>query len=277
MRTGLCAGLCRLSAAALGLAAAALPARAADISASSAGYGLDVNLTVLDAVNLQAGPLPAGVAGTAPGPYSLSGSTADVNVAAGTLMLGAGATADLVNGTAFSGVDGSPGSKTTGASGGVTNAAVGAGSIAGDLLTLDATLSSHAQITGDFGSLDATGGSVIESLGLAIDGVPIDLGAYVGVNVAPNTTISTGLLGVTLVLNQQIIAPDDSSIQVNALNLSLNLPGVLTGDIILGHSDAEMTAAAAPLPNSAASASLLVAMMIAAQWIRRRRMQARES
>ncbi len=44
------------------------PAHAANISASSDGYGMFVSLDALVVVNLDVGPLPLGVSGTAPAP-----------------------------------------------------------------------------------------------------------------------------------------------------------------------------------------------------------------
>lgn len=108
---------------------------------------------------------------------------------------------------------------------------------------LDGTLSSTAAITGDYGNLVATGSTTIQALNLIISGTSINLASYVGVNVAPNTSVNLAALGIlnaSLILNEQIIAPDQSSITVNAFHLDLNLLNI-GGEVILGHSHASVT------------------------------------
>src|SRR5262249_18290899 len=122
------------------------------------------------------------------------------------------------------------------------------------LLGLDATLNSTAQIAGDFGTLAATGTTTIQKLNLDIAGIPVDLSAFVGVNVAPNTSVNLAVLGIanaSLILNEQNIGVGSSSISVNAFHLSLNLANI-SGQVILGHSQASMVATAVPEPSSTA-------------------------
>ena len=266
----------KLSSSALLLAAAgglslAATASADTMYAASAGYGLNVNLDAT-LVEVQVGPLPGGVMGSGSTPYSLSGSVVDLDVDSGNALATGTVTADLVTGSASSNVDGLPGPRTASASGGVVGANI-------DLTTLpllgsgipifafDGTLSSEASVSGDSGSFIATGSSTFESLALTVNNVVIDLSAYVGVEVAPNTVIdldALGLANVTLTLNQQLVAFDQSSIEVNALHLDLGVIGVLEGDVTLGHSSASL--AAVPEP-----ATLLATPCLAALTLTRRR------
>lgn len=247
-------------------------AGAATISASSAGYGLGVDVQALGLVHLQAGPLPTGASGTAPVAYTQNKSTLNVNVSASTPLVASGlVSAAAVNATANSNVDGLAGLRTTQASGGVVGAGVHLNTlpIIGSglsLLGVDGTLSSTASISGDVGMLTAHGSTTIESLLLNIGGINVDLSAFVGASIAPNTGVNLSLLGisnVSLILNEQIVAPDQSSISVNAFHLSLNQAGLVTGDVVLGHSQAMVTAV--PAPSSVASALSLGAMRLLAR------------
>jgi hypothetical protein len=232
-------------------------AGAAIVSANSEGYGLFVNLDVLNS-NLLSVTTPAGISGTAPAPYSLNNALLDLNAGATILGVQAHASADTINGSANSNVDGSAGSKTTGASGGVEdlNINVDLLSILGleSLLELDnVTLSSSAEITGDYGSMTASGGANITSLNLSILGQDIQVNANAGANSFIDLN-ALGLIGATLILNEQIADCSDSfcSMTVNALRLSLNgLAGLFDTDIIIGHAYAEMSAeniSAVPVP-----------------------------
>ena len=227
--------------------------RADVLSASSSGYGLGVDISAL-VINLDVGPLPAGVSGSAPAPYNQAGTVLNVlTTDVVPLVISGTVSADAVNATATSNVDGSAGSKTTFASGGVVGAGVDVVTLpilppGVTLLGLDGTLSSTAQITGDFGSLVATGTTVIQDLDLVISGIVVDLSAYVNVAVAPNTSINLAALGIlnsSLILNEQVVAVDQTSISVNAFHLSLGLLNI-TADVILGHSQAQVTAIPEP-------------------------------
>ncbi len=230
------------------------PADAAVTNASSSGYGLFVDATALG-LNLNAGPLPSGAIGSAPAPYNVADSDLGVNVTGNVPFVVTGqAAAEAVNGTATSNVDGFAGSRTTTASGGVDGAQIGVNTIplvggGIPLLGINATLNSTAQITGDFGSLAASGTTTIENLGLTIDAIPVDLSAFVGVNIAPNTSVNLALLGIansSLILNEQLIVPNQTSITVNAFHLTTNLSNVIIGEVILGHSQVAVTAIPEP-------------------------------
>jgi hypothetical protein len=225
------------------------------LGAHSAGYGLSVDIDALNVLSLDVGPLPSGVSGAAPAPYNEAGTVLNVLVNSSIpLVVSGSVSADAVQGAAFSNVEGLPGNRLTSASGGVVGAGIGIVTlpIIGDgieLLGLDGTLSSTAQIAGDYGTLVATGTTIIESLSLAINDIPVDLSAYVGVAVAPNTSVNLAALGIlntTLILNEQVISPDQSSIVVNALRLNLNLASLVVGEVILGHSEARMAGVPEP-------------------------------
>jgi hypothetical protein len=238
---------------------------ATNVAANSSGYGLDAHISALG-LNLDAGPLPAGVSGVAPPPYNDAGSTLNVNVTGNIPLVVDGVIgADVVSATAQSDVDGLPGVRTTSATGSVVGAEIDVDTIPVvgglTLLGLDGTLSSSAQVTGDFGALVATGATTIESLALTINGIAVDLSAFVGVNVAPNTSVNLAALGIanaTLILNEQIIAPDQSSIEVNALRLSVGLPAI-SATVVLGHSQAAMFAV--PEPTGAMLGAIAMAIL----------------
>lgn len=259
---------------AIGALAAGNVSQAANISAASSGYGLDAHISALG-LNLDAGPLPTGASGTAPAPYNLSQTTLNVNTTGNIPIIVSGnISANSVMGTAFSNVDATAGTRTTSATGAVVGANIGTNTIplAGGgitLLGLNGTLNSSAQITGDFGSLVATGTTTIQSLGLTINGIGVNLAPFVGVSVAPNTSINLAVLGIansSLILNEQVVAPNGSSISVNALHLSVNLVNLITANVVLGHSQAQMTAVPEP-----ATASLVGLSMVSLIGLRRRR------
>ncbi|WAK02547.1 choice-of-anchor P family protein [Methylobacter sp. YRD-M1] len=277
-----------LGTAALALASVAFApsAGAAIVSANSEGYGLSVNLAVLGS-NLLTVTAPAGVSGTAPAPYSLNDALLNLNVGVTIPLLAqAHASADTISGSANSNVDGSAGSKTSSASGGVEDLSINA-----DLLTIlgleslleldNLTLSSSAEITGDYGNMIASGSANITSLSLNILGQDIQIDA--DANAGPNSIIDLsvlGLVGATLILNEQIADCSDSfcSMTVNALRLSLNgLNNIFGTDIIIGHAYAEMSAenvSAVPVP---AAVWLFGSAMVGLAGISRRKTNASEA
>lgn len=231
---------------------------AAVISATSNGYGLNANVSAL-ALNLSLGPIPVGASGVSPAPYNLSQTTLNANVSSSIpFVITGNIGASVVNATATSNVDGTPGSKLATASGGVVGADLNVNTIPTlgggvTLLGLDGTLSSTAQISGNTGTLVAAGTTTIENLALTLNAINVPLGAYVGVNVAPNTSVNLAALGIlnaSLILNEQIIAGDNSSITVNAFHLSVNIANAITTNVILGHSQVQMVTGPIPEPTS---------------------------
>lgn len=251
---------CILGAVTLALASVTFTpsAGAAVVNAYSEGYGLSVNLDV-GGSNLLAVAAPAGISGTAPAPYNLNDALLGFDVGVDLLVAQAHASIDVITGSADSNVDGSAGNKTTSASGGIEGLNINASlfSIFGPGLSLfeldNWTFSSSAEVTGDYGNMTASGSANITSLGLSILGQDIQ----VDTNAGPNSMIdlsALGLIGATLILNEQITDCSNSfcSMTVNALRLSLNgLNNLFDADIIIGHSYAEMSAeniSAVPVP-----------------------------
>ncbi len=154
----------------------------------------------------------------------------------------------------------------------MTNAHVGITALLGiSPISLNGTLNSTAQIVGDNSGFSATGSTTIQQLSLTILGIPVDLSAFVGVNVAPNTSINLSALGIanaSLILNEQIVAPDHTSIVVNALDLQFSaVLGTIHGDVILGHSEAHVTAV--PEPSTCIMAAAALVGLCYAGWRRK--------
>lgn len=219
-------------------------AEATPISAASAAYNEYISLTVSPLLGLAAsvtsGPL-ATASGTAPGAYSDSDSLLTLNIA--NLV-----TTGLLVSNASSNLDGTNGSKYASADATVNGLGLSIlGSLPGlSVLNLSATtIQSTASISGDYGSLAASGGTTIE--GLSLNGITIlDLSP-------PANNVLLDLLGIRVVLNEQIISGDGISSKdfaVNALHVSFEnvlglldgTLGLINGDIIIGHSEASMMA-----------------------------------
>ncbi len=122
------------------------------------------------------------------------------------------------------------------------------------LLTLHADeVRSSAVIGGTCGSaLSATGSTTLVNAGV---GGTLGLGLQIGATVPPNTVL-LNLLGIRVVLNEQILGGDgitSRTISVNAIHISvvnsLLAPlGSLSGDIVIAHSDAQVVCAPPPPP-----------------------------
>ena len=118
------------------------------------------------------------------------------------------------------------------------------------------TLTSTAQVSGSCGNFTATGTTTIEGLNLTVLGQTV----ATNLNSTPvpntelsNTNINIGLVGSTLsahaqvILNEQTVAGDQSTIAVNALHIHMDI--TVTGltnltqsvDIIVSHSEAGFT------------------------------------
>jgi hypothetical protein len=103
------------------------------------------------------------------------------------------------------------------------------------------------------GQLVGTNSSTIANLNLTgslLSGLSLDLAALA--NAAPNT-VAVNLLGLKLVLNEQsdtFVAPNDLLVQTNALHLTLSNysygGSILSGEVIIGHSQAEVAAVPEP-------------------------------
>lgn len=265
------------------------------ISSQSSAYSLSINVSALDAlVNLNV-MIPAGVSGTAPSPYVLTDSLlgVDVDLSAGaisTLALATLADTTLLSASASSDVDGLSGDKTTDANTTVNdleldliNNILLLGSVETALSLGASTIYSEAEVTGDYGSLSATGNSYVEDLALNlfnlgnVDLADIGLVADTNgvINAAPNFVVVDiyGIIGLNLTLNEQSSSctASDCNIAVNALNLSfdsvdlaafgIDLTGTIDGSVIIGHSEAAMSATTSATAVSAPPTLWLFALL----------------
>jgi uncharacterized repeat protein (TIGR01451 family) len=133
------------------------------------------------------------------------------------------------------------------------------------LLTLHSDeVRSNAVIGGTCGSaLSATGSTTLVNAGI---GGTLGLGLHIGASVPPNTVL-LNLLGVRVVLNEQIVGGDgvtSRAISVNAIHISvqnslLGPLGRLTSNIVIAHSEAQVVCAAPPAPKADLSVTLAAA------------------
>lgn len=221
------------------------------IDASSSGYGISAELSLL-ILGLDVHP-QAFVGGAAPGPYAQS--TSVVNASFSTAAL-ASLQAGVLSGAASSDVDGGAGSRGAVGHGEVVGLNVGV--VLGTILSLSAAvIESDASITGDYGALNGIGSSVLTDVNLSVLGASIAVDA----SAAPNTVIFD-TLGIRVVLNEQIHSGngiDHRSVEVNAIRITFDDVvaglGLLNGDIRIAHAAAEM-GAIVPAPSAAAMAAI---------------------
>jgi uncharacterized repeat protein (TIGR01451 family) len=218
-------------------------------------YGEQLSLTLqtlLANVQASSGPLP-----------SVSGDTTPFNQDATTLSVSVGLGGQgnvLRTGLLLSHTDSS---SPTQVSSNATVHNLGVSLLpAAPLLSLQADeVQSSAAIGGACGALTTTGSSNLANAGL---GGTLGLGLKVSANPAPNTVL-LNLLGLRVVLNEQILGGDgmtSRSIGVNAIHISLQNSllgalGRLTGDIVIAHSEAQVSCALPPpIPVSKADLGL---------------------
>jgi len=265
---------------------AALPSASADVVLGRAqGAGVLTNLTTpVASANLSL----AEVSGTAPAPFNLTtGINAD-GTASGNLgaVLGflVGIDTATLTSTAASNVDGGPGARFAAGSSLIqrlSNFEV-LSALPSPLLSISATtINANASVTGDFGSLTATGSTLFENLTISVLGTTIQ-GALTG-SASPNTALLTGVAGLSIFLNEQILAGDgitSRGITVNGIRINFNGVaiaggGVLNGDIVIGRAQASLNAregmAAVPEPSSLALMGLGGTTLAGCGWARRRR------
>jgi hypothetical protein len=142
---------------------------------------------------------------------------------------------DVLTAHAASNVDGTPGSKSTSADATVDNLSVLFGMLRASVIQ------ATASVNGDYGTLQATGGTTLA--GLALNGLPL-----ANVSAAPNTVLLDAL-GLTITLNEQITIGDSISslgLAVNAIDIDFNNVvsgiGLINGNIIISHAESLMTA-----------------------------------
>jgi hypothetical protein len=245
------------------------------IASSSMAYGESFSLTfnplIGPPLTVSTGQSPL-AAGTGPPLYFLTASAAAFGVAP--LSISALST------TAFSDVDGLPGPRSAGADATDTEVAVGAlpFPLFPPILALTlASVSSVAFVSGDFPVLVPTGSTTLTGGVLAIPlfGIgPIVLAA----SPPPNTQVGVPALGLSILLNEQIVVGNGISfldLEVNAVHITFTglpvfaggLPlGTLDGDFILAHSEAQLTAT---IPEPASFVLAAVGGLLLISWRRR--------
>ena len=221
---------------------AAFPAMAQTVGDSSA-FGESVNLSLLPLLGnsqpVTSGPRPV-ISGSAAPAYSLSASagsaTASSSLTGPILQTGL----LLVNASSQL-----PGATTTHADATTANPAVSLGQLL-PLLGLTAqTVRADATIDGTCGSSLTALGSA--NLANAHTSGAVGLGLSLPTQPAPNTVL-VNLLGVRIVLNEQIVSGDgrlQESLTVNAIHISLqnallSALGVLQGDIVISQAHAHV-------------------------------------
>lgn len=243
--------------------------RADVVSGTSTGYGVYANLNLLNTNLLTLGPAGSR-SGTAPAPYNNTGAPFAGVSASVPLLLNL--STGVINSSASSNVDGTAGPRQATATGGVDGTSLSlvpnAPPILPSVLTLSATtLSSTSTVSGDYGVLVPTGSSTIVGLTVSVLGANITIPGTIG----PNTGIAIGLVvGLSIILNEQIVTTVGSGqtkIETNAVAIRLNGLnvaglGLVSGEILLGHSEAFMQAQAAPPPAGVPEPSTLALLGI---------------
>ena len=218
------------------------PASAGDDFGSSAfGEQLQLQLVTLLGAHVQvtSGPIPS-LQGSGPDAYNEQKTLASAQVSVG--ALGRVLHTDILQAKVTSTLPESPdvsGQAT------VNNLSISIGTLV-PLLSLNSTLvRSNATIGGTCGSdLSATGTTTLA--GAALGGALANLNLVA--TPAPNLVV-LNLLGVRVVLNEQLVDRDGEnslSLTVNAIHISLansvvSALGLVTGDIVIAHSEAHLT------------------------------------
>lgn len=225
-----------------------LASQALVISGASSAFDATIDVSVSGPIvnaSLSQGPFSS-VSGSAPPPYDLSDALIPFNFSIdGLTVSGAKLFAE-----ASSDVDGSSGAKTTDASGGLETVSITFVKNSITLFDLDITiLTASASVTGDYGSLVASGSADILDANLYVWGYSPWYYGYG--SPAPNTVlVDNGV--VRIVLNEQVVdcsgpvaGVDTCSISVNAVHLEVDgtiLLHDVVKDLIIGHAQATMTA-----------------------------------
>jgi uncharacterized repeat protein (TIGR01451 family) len=217
----------------------------AQTNGNSSSFGAFVDLTFVPLlggdVDLDLGPLPT-ASGSAVDPNTYSDTDTVLSASVSLPALGS----ILSTGVLTVNADGDLANDTTSADATVDDLEI---LIVGtlQLLTITAdTVVSTADISGECGvsGLTATGTTTIEGAGV---GGTLGVGLSIDASPPPNTVL-LDLLGVRVVLNEQIVSGDGvnsrgitvNAIHVDLTNTILTLIGALSGDIIIAQSQAQV-------------------------------------
>ncbi|MBV9495001.1 MAG: carboxypeptidase regulatory-like domain-containing protein, partial [Acidobacteria bacterium] len=200
-----------------------------------ASAGVTVQPIIGGAVNATVGPLPIS-SGTAPPAYSQNGTVASLGLS--TSLTGGILSTGVIN----THVEGQSGA---------TPRAVAESTVNGVGIALPVLLSLTADTVQATASVDVVNGVVTPHGSTLITNPHISgtLGTGLSISASPTpNTVLLNLLGIRLVLNEQVITQTASSaaIEVNAIHLSisntlLNLIGNISGDIVIGHTEASLS------------------------------------
>lgn len=274
----------------VGLSLLSTTAMATVISSQSNAYGLGVNLEIdieSVAVAQANATLPVLLQQTAPSAYDMSNTALSLATNITTTLseiqdVSVFASAGVFSGQIISDTNGNAGNRTTSAYSEVSSLAL---SVTDTTFPLDlsalleissTTLNSYAEVSGDWNTFTATGSSMIEDLSIFFLGEQVDLIAEgISVDVLAGSTPNfqlidfAGVAGLNLILNQQVsqcAMPGYCSMEVNALRfifegvslLDAGIDGLINGEIIIGHSYADMSGIPASPVNAPAAIYMLV-------------------
>ncbi|WFB35598.1 PEP-CTERM sorting domain-containing protein [Kiritimatiellota bacterium B12222] len=228
-------------------------------SGTASGLGLDVELSQLS-LDVGVGPY-AETNVSAPFPDADAAQVLNLSVSMGFFASLGDVRADTLDAYAISDVDGVSSSAETVGSASVRGFELSLGSkdifTSGDLSIRSAGeqyISSSSSVTGSYGSLLALGQSELGDVTLSISGVDFNLSNSYAANTLLDVSAAS-MAGITVHLNEQIILGtglDSYSLVTNAMRIHLqnfNLGGglgVVSGEIIVGQSSAQMTAIPEP-------------------------------
>jgi uncharacterized repeat protein (TIGR01451 family) len=217
-------------------------------SGSAQGYGLhaQVSLGSLSPINVPYAPNP-------PASVNSTGSSANqalslaLGIDAGLLGKPVSISTGVVKGNSQATLNGYD-TDTVTATGEVDNTNIAVSALIPVLGITADVLQSTAQATCSAGTAVMSGNSVITNLKINVLGLPVS----VPVSTAPNTSLNVPLVGLSVVLNEQIAHANQ--ISVNALHVSLSnyllsaVLGTLNLDIALGSASASMQSACVAAP-----------------------------
>lgn len=242
----------RLSVAATIFALSHVGVAAAQTTGESAAFGASVQLNLVPllggGIPITLGEQPS-AGGSAPPAYNIGPiDSASLSVSNG--LTGQILSTGVVSVSAASSVPDETGAVATATINDLDTQLVGA--LIAELLTIGATtVQSTASIEGDCGALTASGGAVFEDA--QIGGV-IGGGQAIPDNPQANLVL-LDTLGIRVVVNEQIVTGDGvltRGLEVNALHISIDVSllgiGALSGDIVLGHSEAAVECSSVPTP-----------------------------